>query len=130
MATSNLVGARLAVYMVLLSVLIVCSCTPSLSQVAGATLSGLIMDNSGATIANAAVSVKNVATGVVRDATTNEGGFYSVPNLLPGSYEVTVEAQGFTRTIQKGVTLNVGAQQALNISLKPGQVKELVEVTS
>jgi hypothetical protein len=114
----------------LFSFLTVCLSMPAFAQVAGATLSGLVMDTSGATIANAAVSVTNVGTGVERDVTTNEGGFFSVPNLLPGSYQITVAAQGFTKTVQKGITLTVGAEQALNVTLKPGEVKELVEVTS
>ena len=60
----------------------------------------------------------------------NDGGFYSAPNLLPGTYDITFSAQGFSQTIQRGVVLTVGAEQALNVNLKPGQVKEIVEVTS
>jgi len=100
------------------------------AQVSGATLSGLITDTSGASISNATVSIKNVGTGEARDATSNGDGFYSVPNLLPGSYEVAVSAQGFTKLVQKGITLTVGAEQSLNISLKPGKVSEVVEVMS
>lgn len=100
------------------------------AQVAGATLSGLVTDTSGAGIPSAKVSIKNIGTGEVREVPTNGDGFYSVPNLLPGNYEVTVSGQGFATLIQKGITLTVGAQQALNVSLKPGEVKELVEVTS
>ena len=99
-------------------------------QVAGATLSGLIADSSGAGIPNATVTVKNVGTGEARDIQSNGNGFYSMPNLLPGDYEVTVAAQGFTTIVQRGIALTVGAQQALNFNLKPGQVKERIEVTS
>jgi hypothetical protein len=91
---------------------------PASSQVSGATLSGLITDPSGAGIPNADVSIKNVGTGEVRAVPTNANGFYSVPNLLPGKYEVTITAQGFTKVVQKGITLTVGEQQALNLSLK------------
>ena len=99
------------------------------AQVSGATLSGLITDSSGAGIPNATVSIKNTGTGELREVPTNGDGFYSVPNLLPGKYEATVSAQGFSRVVQKDITLTVGAQQALNVSLKPGQVNELIEVT-
>jgi hypothetical protein len=98
--------------------------------VTGATLSGLITDSSGASIPGAAVSIRNVGTGEVREVETNSEGFYSLPNLLPGSYDVTVTAKQFQKTLQKGITLNVGAQQALNLSLKPGEVTQVVEVTS
>ncbi len=103
---------------------------PAVAQVSGATMSGLITDPSGAGIPNASVSIKNTGTGEVREVPTNGDGFYSAPNLLPGNYEVTITAQGFNKVVQKGITLTVGAQQALNLSLKVGQVSETVEVTA
>lgn len=102
----------------------------TLAQVAGATLSGLVSDTTGAAIAGATISSKNVATGEVREVVTNGEGFYSVPNLLPGSYDITVTAKQFSKAVRRGIVLTVGAQQALNISLKPGQVSEVVEVLS
>jgi len=105
------------------------SCS-SFAQVSGATLSGLVTDASGAIIAGATVSTHNLATGELREVVTNAEGFYSLPNLLPGSYDVTVTANQFSKAVRKGIVLTVGAQQALNISLKPGQVTEVVEVLS
>ncbi|MCU1303877.1 MAG: hypothetical protein JWQ87_4161 [Candidatus Sulfotelmatobacter sp.] len=99
------------------------------AQVVGATLSGVVGDSSGATVPGAKVSIRNVATGDIREVTSNEDGLYSAPNLLPGTYEVSVSAQGFSTLVQKGINLTVGAQQALNFSLKPGQVSQSVEVT-
>jgi len=54
------------------------------AQISGATLSGTVTDASGAVVPQAAVSIKNVATGIERGNTSNAAGFYSVPNLLPG----------------------------------------------
>ena len=102
---------------------------PSEAQVAGATLSGEITDPSGASIANASVSIRNVGTGEVREVQSNGDGFYSAPNLLPGSYEVSASAEGFSKIVQKDITLNVGAQQSLSLSLKPGKVTEVINVT-
>jgi hypothetical protein len=104
--------------------------SPAEAQVSGATLSGIVTDTSGGAVVNATVSIKNFATGVVREVTTNSDGFYSAPNLLPGNYEVTVKAVGFSTVVQKGITLTVGAQQALNLSLKVGQVNTTVEVSA
>src|SRR5579863_5967151 len=88
---------------------------PAWSQVAGATLSGTVTDESGAVVVNAKVSVKNTETGETRDVTSDSAGLYSVPNLLPGNYEISVSAQGFSTQLQKGILLAVGTTRLLNI---------------
>src|SRR6202790_625364 len=103
---------------------------PIYAQVAGATLNGTVADASGAGVPNANVSIKNTATGVARDITTDSDGFYSAPNLLPGIYDITVSAGGFSTAVQTGLTLTVGAVQALNIPLKIGHASEKVEVVA
>jgi outer membrane receptor protein involved in Fe transport len=122
------IGRVLLVHTILALALL--ASTPVQAQVAGATLSGTVTDASGAAVPNAKVSIKNSATGVVRDVTSDSAGFYSVPNLLPGVYNTTVEAAGFSTSVQTGLTLSVGASKALNIALQVGQVSEKVEVTA
>src|SRR5712692_10516088 len=100
------------------------------AQAVGAALSGLITDERGGTVPGATVSIKNVGTGVVREVSSNGDGFYSAPNLLPGAYEVRVTAQGFQTLVQKEIGLTVGAEQALNLSLKVGQLNQTVEVNA
>jgi len=104
--------------------------TPVHAQVAGATLAGTVTDASGAAVPNARISITNTATGVERDITTDAVGFYSAPNLLPGLYSIAATAPGFSTYVQTGVTLTVGASQALSFSLKIGQAIEHVEVKS
>jgi outer membrane receptor protein involved in Fe transport len=99
------------------------------AQVAGGTESGTVTDASGAVIPNAQISITNVATGVTRSVTTDAAGFYSSPNLLPGNYEITVSASGFATQVRTGVSLDVGAEQVLNITMQVGQVNEKVQVT-
>ncbi len=62
--------------------------------------------------------------------TSDEEGSYTFTQLPPGSYEITVEAKGFSKVIVKDVELNVGTKQTLNIELRAGAVTETVEVTS
>lgn len=103
---------------------------PATGQVSGATLSGLVTDEQGGPVAFATIRINNTGTGGTREVTTNSDGIYSAPNLLPGSYELTVTATGFQTLTQKGVTLTVGGQQALNISLKVGSLSQTVEVNA
>jgi hypothetical protein len=121
----------LASAFVMLLVIIVFAMPPicAHAQVSGATLSGTVTDSTGAVIPNVQVSIKNQGTGAVRTVTVDSAGFYSAPNLLPGQYDVSASAAGFSTTVQNGITLTVGAQQLLNIKMKVGQVDEKVEVT-
>jgi len=121
------VGAALCLYAALALSLL--TSIPVHAQVSGATITGTVSDASGAIIPNAQISIKNVATGQERAVTTDAAGLYSAPNLLPGSYEVTVTAPGFSTEVRSGITLTVGAQQVLNITTKIGQVSEKVQVT-
>src|ERR1700686_1753595 len=77
---------------------------PVHAQVAGATLQGTVTDASGAVIPRAQVIVRNVETGINTTVPTNSDGFYTVPNLLPGSYEMTVSAPGFSTEVDGGIT--------------------------
>src|ERR1700675_219042 len=99
------------------------------SQIVGATLSGTVTDPSGGAIANASLSIKNMATGVITDVTTNGQGIYNAPNLLPGSYEATVSAAGFETKTLSNIVLAVGAQQVLNFAMKVGTIAEKVEIS-
>ena len=103
---------------------------PAGAQVSGGTFQGTISDPSGAVVSHARIQAKNVSTGSVRAAETNTDGFFTVANLPPGSYEITVSAPGFDTEVRSGVTLTVGAEQTLNIALRVGRETRKVEVTS
>src|SRR5215472_17442825 len=92
------------------------------------TILGTVTDNSGAVVANAAVDVTNTATNVTNHVQTTSSGDYTVPYLQPGPYRVTVQAPGFQKVITDGVTLVVAQQERVNVTMKPGQVSESVQV--
>jgi len=100
------------------------------AQVSGASLTGTVKDSSGGIIPNAQVAITDVATGVTRTVSTDAAGLYAAPNLLPGNYEVKVSAPGFSTKLQKGITLTVGAQQLLDVTMDVGQITQAVEVTT
>jgi hypothetical protein len=99
------------------------------AQVAGATLTGTVTDPSGAVIPGAQVFINDAATGVSRNLVTDNAGFYTAPNLLPATYEVTVTARGFATQVRSGIKLAVGAQQVLDVSMRVGESAERVQVT-
>jgi outer membrane receptor protein involved in Fe transport len=99
------------------------------AQVVGGTLSGTVTDPSGAVVPNSQMTIKNVGTGVTRKVAADASGFYTAPNLLPGTYDITVTAPGFKTEVRPGGTLTVGAEQSLNITMEVGQVAETVTVT-
>jgi hypothetical protein len=118
---------RLAVFTWIFAVRVLIS-APLFAQVSGATVSGIITDPQGAVIANARVSVRDVATNVSIDTTSNTDGAYTVPNLKPADYDVSVSASGFNTTVAR-VTLTVGAKQGLNLSLTVGGTRQEIKVT-
>ena len=116
-----------------LSVLIVlglCGTLPLDAQVTGGTISGVVTDASGGAVPNVEISIANTATDLITKVKTSPEGFYSVPNLLPGPYQVTATSAGFSTAVVNGITLTVGAQQSVNISLIVGETSQQVEVTS
>lgn len=95
-----------------------------------ATLRGTVMDQQGAAISGATVTATNTATGLVKTTKSTGDGAYRIAALPPGTYQVTFDAQGFSKEIAKGVELTVGQIQAYDVKLKVGSVSETIEVSS
>jgi hypothetical protein len=99
------------------------------AQVTGATVTGTVSDPSGGVVAGATVSALNNATAQSRDVTTDSAGVYTIPNLLPGTYDIKVSAAGFSTDLQSGLTVAVGQQLQLNFGLKVGNTSTTLQVT-
>ena len=95
-----------------------------------ATLSGSVRDGSGAVVRGAKVTINNSASGEPRITETNADGFFAVPSLPVGTYNVTVELTGFQKWVGKGIALNGGDSRTLDIAMKLGAVTESVVVES
>lgn len=104
--------------------------TPALAQEARGSISGRVTDPSGAVVPGANVAVTNTATNTSRRIVTNETGYYEANLLEPSSYTVSVESQGFKKSVRSGITLNVSARLEINMILELGGVAETVEVTA
>jgi hypothetical protein len=92
-------------------------------------ISGSVRDASEAAIPGASVVVVNQATGVRTPVVTNPAGEFAVPTLIPGIYEVTVEASGFQPITQRDIVLQVGGRVRLDLTLQVAGVTTAVEVT-
>jgi len=125
---SKNIASRLATVVAL--ALSLCVSVRVCAQVTGATVSGTVTDASGAVISKAHISIKNVATGVIRVVDADAAGFYTAPNLLPGSYEVTASAPGFSTEVRSGIMLTVGEQQVLDLRLRVGEATQRIQVTA
>lgn len=100
------------------------------AQGVNATLGGTVIDESGAIVPNATVTVTNIDTGVALKTTTNTSGVYGFPSLQQGNYRVSAAAAGFKEFVYQRIVLDVGAQEKVNFTLQVGAANSTVQVTA
>src|SRR6267378_1877180 len=110
----------------ILGVLVALASTLAWSQTG--SIQGTVSDQTGAVVQGAEVTVKNLATNAARVATSGEAGVYSLPNLSPGHYEVTIKKIGFKTYHLDDVQLTVAQALGVDAALEPGTVTEEVLV--
>ncbi len=119
------------VCLAVLALLIVFSTSSQISaQVVGATISGTVTDPSGSKMAGVDIVITNLGTGNVTTTSTKGEGTFGAPNLQPGNYEISASTKGFSTLVRKGITLTVGQELVLNLTLQVGSVNEQVTVTA
>jgi len=106
------------------------SIQPASAQETRSMIFGRVLDQSAAVVAGASVTVTNVDTNVSVRLTTNQTGYYEAALLLPGNYQVTVEAQGFRAIVRKGITLPISTRAQIDVQLEVGAVTERIAVTA
>lgn len=92
------------------------------------TITGTVRDSSGAVIPGAKVAAREVSTHTVSATVSNGDGYYTIPYLAPGTYDVTAEAAGFSTAVVSGVHLTVNLETSVNLTLKVGSVSLKVTV--
>jgi len=105
-------------------------CVSALAQSDRGAITGFIRDQSGANVPNATVTVRNENNGTESKTTTNQDGYYTVTNILPGTYTVSAEAPGFKKYESSNNKLDASARIAVDGTLAVGTATETVEVTS
>lgn len=102
---------------------------PGAAQTVTGTLDGRIADQVGALIPGAKVTARNVETGVERSTTSNETGYFQMPFLPLGQYDVTAQLKGFTTVTAKNIGVTLNKTSTITITLKVSAVEESVTVT-
>ena len=95
-----------------------------------AQVTGRIMDQAGAVVPKAAVTVTNASTGAIRKVASTQDGYYTVPLLQPGLYQISVEMQGFAPIVRSDLQLAVDQVLRLDFTLQVGTTSEKIEVTA
>jgi Carboxypeptidase regulatory-like domain len=100
------------------------------SQELRGKITGRVVDSNGAAVPGATVKITDLARAATTTLTTNGDGLFDAPYLLPGNYQVLVEADGFKKALQDNVAVAINETRTLTIPLDVGTVQETVTVTA
>src|SRR6266702_2734025 len=113
-----------------LSMLVLVGASNLQAQSDRGTVTGEVIDPSGATIPGVSITATNVGTALGITVISSSSGNYTIPLLRPGIYDITAEKAGFKRYVRSGVVVEVGQILAIGIQMQIGERTERVEVTS
>jgi hypothetical protein len=100
------------------------------AQAFTATLTGTVIDSSGAVVPDAQLTLQNQQQGITRVSKTSGDGNYNFSLLTPGTYSLKVDKPGFQPILRQGITLAVGGSTTLNLSLQVGRSSQAIVVTA
>jgi hypothetical protein len=109
-------------------VLLVLASYPLVAQRDAATLEGRVVDITGSTLANASIAAVNVSTNFAYHAQSDASGAWIISPVRIGTYQITISATGFKRTVAGPITLDVQQRQRVDVTLELGSINERVEV--
>src|ERR1700730_17104287 len=123
-------GYRKALCLSIFSIaLLILLAIPAVAQLPTGTILGVAKDSSGGVLPGVTVTITNVDTASKRVVTTGDDGFYRVPELPVGHYEVKGEHAGFKTETRRGITLEVTQQAVINLTFEVGSAEQQVVVT-
>ena len=108
----------------------IATATGAPAQEARGSITGRIIDTSGAVLPGVTVTIVNVQTNSTSTAITNENGQYTVVYLNPSVYTVGAELQGFRKQLREKVEVRVGDRTEIDFTLEPGGITEEVQVSA
>src|SRR4051794_13056816 len=103
---------------------------PASAQQGTTELRGRVIDAQGAVLPGVTVVVRNQETGMVRDTVSGQDGTFIASGLVPGTYQLSAELQGFKKFERKDLRLEVGKTSSIDVSMSVGTIEEVVTVTS
>src|SRR5450755_3992258 len=112
-----------------IGVLLSLSCLSLHAQSTYGSISGTIVDTTGAAVPDAAVTLTNTGTAEKRTQTGGDDGHFTFVNLFQGEYRLDIEKQGFKHFTHPGIVVQVQQDTKADAILSVGQVSETVEVT-
>src|SRR5208282_5674119 len=118
----------IVVFLSAIGILVLCSGPPAFGQGVTGSITGYITDPSGAAIPNAKVMATEVRTNVATTRNADVAGLYLITNILPGDYNITVEATGFKVFTQSQVHLEVGGTVRADAKLEVGTFTQHITV--
>ena len=104
--------------------------TAMMAQVTTGTILGNVRDATGASVADTAISIKEINKGTVQTYRTDENGGFYAPFLTPGTYQVTIEKAGFKKQASQTFDLQVDQRARVDFTLQVGELTESIEVTT
>src|SRR5260370_39135344 len=107
--------------------LIICAGLTAQGQTVFGRISGTVLDKQGAVVPNTTITVTNTATNLVRTTVTNDGGFYTVTNLPPGTYTILAELKGFKKAFPPDNVLVADTRLTLDITLEPAELSQTIQ---
>jgi hypothetical protein len=109
--------------------LVLCSLTPcALAQVTTGSILGNIRDRAGAPVAGAVVTITDTGKNTSTAYTTDDEGAYTAPFLIPGTYNVAVEAKGFKKSVTNNVVVQIDQKARIDFTLEVGALTEVTEI--